>query len=94
MADTHTETEEALEEQFGLQTDFPYALRADQLADGTYRYALEHAQTGEVVAEAADPDDSRALEQFRQSLAGASLTGEAREALRTALARYDNRVHS
>ncbi len=92
MPQTHTDTEEALEDEFGVKASQPYALRADQLADGAYRYALEQNDTGQILAEGVDPVDQKALEKFEQSLAKADLTREERRALLQALLGYEHHL--
>ncbi len=91
MEKPHTETEEALEESFGVEASLPYALRADQLADGTYRYALENVETGEALAEGVHADDGEALARFRQSLAGSALSPDEIAALQRATRQYETR---
>lgn len=88
MQEPHTETEEALED-LGVEPTLPYALRADQLADGTYRYALEDTQTGQVLAEGTHAEDQEALARFRKSLAGSDLSADEIKALQQATRRYD-----
>jgi hypothetical protein len=84
-----TDTEEAMIENFGLDASLPYALRADQLDDGAFRYALEDARTGETLAEGIDPDEHAALGRFRESLAQSRLSRDEIEALQTATRQYD-----
>lgn len=84
-----TETEETLQQQ-GVSPSLPYALRADQLDDGTYRYALEAARTSEVLAEGTDADEHQALALFKQSLADSTRLNEAeKNALELAIQHYD-----
>jgi hypothetical protein len=84
-----TDTEEALEDEYGVETTLPYSLRADQLTDGTYRYALENPDTGETLAEGIHADEHEALARFRRSLADSSLSTEEVEALQQAVRHYD-----
>ena len=84
-----TETEETLEQQ-GVSPSLPYALRADQLDDGTYRYALEVSRTGEVLAEGTNADEHQALALFKRSLADSTRLSEAeKNALEIAIQQYD-----
>jgi hypothetical protein len=101
MEKPQTETEEALEDTFGVEASLPYALRADQLADGAYRYALEnvetgealaegvHADDGEALAEGVHADDGEALARFRQSLDGSGLSPDEIAVLRRATRQYE-----
>nr|CAA9245115.1 hypothetical protein AVDCRST_MAG63-1623 [uncultured Armatimonadetes bacterium] len=85
----HTDTEEALEENYGVEASLPYALRADQLADGTYRYALEDTQTGRVLVEAVHAEDHEALRRFQEALPQAGLNASEVAALKQAVRQYD-----
>ena len=89
MEKPHTDTEEALEDTFGVEASLPYALRADQLADGTYRYALEDARTGQTLAEGVAADDNEALARFRESLEKTELSPEEIAALQRATRQYE-----
>lgn len=89
MEKPQTETEEALEDTFGVEASLPYALRADQLADGAYRYALENVETGEALAEGVHADDGEALARFRQSLAESGLSPAEIAALQRATRQYE-----
>ena len=91
MQEQHTDTEESLEQTYGVEATLPYALRADQLADGTYRYALEDVNAGRVLAEGAHADDEEALARFRRSLAQSGLSAPEMEALQQALRQHDSR---
>ena len=84
-----TRTTEEMEEEFGVTPTRPYALRADQLADGTYRYALEDQETGEALAEGVDREDQTALSKFEASLAASSLSPQEVTAFREALRAYE-----
>lgn len=70
--DTHphhlTDTEEAMEDVMGIHPTRHYSLRADQLDDGTYRYALENPDNGDTLAEGVHADDAEARRLFRESL--------------------------
>ena len=88
MPERHTDTMDALEDE-GIEPTLPYSLRADQLADGTYRYALENPDTGETLAEGVHADEHEALTRFRQALAKSSLSAEEVEALQQAVLHYD-----
>lgn len=68
-----TPTERALESELHVHASRHYALRADQLEDGTYRYALEDTRSGTVLAEGVDPDARAAVALFEQSLDRAGL---------------------
>jgi hypothetical protein len=85
----HTETEEALEDTYGVDASLPDALRADQLADGTFRYALENAQTGLVLAEGVHADSAEALSRFRQNLERSGLSPDEIQALQQATRQYE-----
>ena len=85
----HTDTEEALEENYGVEASLPYALRADQLVDGTYRYALEDTRSGRVLAEAVHAEDHEALRRFQEALEQAGLSASEVAALKQAVGRYD-----
>jgi hypothetical protein len=85
-----TETEEALEDA-GVTPTQHYSLRADQLADGAFHYALEETGSGRVLAEAMSADDHEARSQFINALARSGLSPAEIEALQAALARYDRR---
>ena len=89
MQKPQTETGEAREETLDVEASLPYALRADQLADGAYRYALEDAQTGQVLAEGVHADDGAALARFRQSLTESKLSPSEIAALQQATRRYE-----
>ncbi len=89
METPHTDTEEAMEDTLGVEPSLPYALRADQLADGTYRYALENAETGQTLAEGVHADDGEALARFRQSLGQSALTPDEIAALQRATRQYE-----
>jgi len=89
MEKPQTETEEALEDTFGVEASLPYALRADQLADGAYRYALEDARTGQTLAEGVAADDGEARARFRESLERSELSPEEIAALQRATRQYE-----
>ena len=89
MEKPHTETEEAMEDTFGVESSLPYALRADQLADGTYRYALEDARNGQTLAEGVAADDGQALARFRESLEQSKLSPEEIAALQRVTRQYE-----
>lgn len=86
MHPTATQTE--LENDLGVKTSRTYALRSDQLQDGTYRYALEDEDTGEVIAEGVNEDSSAALLQFEEAIKNAHLTQAERDALFNNLDEY------
>lgn len=84
-----TKTEEALEDT-GVPPTRHYFLRADQLADGSFHYALEEAGTGKVLAEAMHAGDHQARERFQEALVQSGLSPAEIEALKAALSRYDD----
>jgi hypothetical protein len=88
-ADYHTPTETALEETFGIHPTRHYAWRADQLADGTYRYALEDPETGAVLAEGVHTNDQVAMRKFEDNLANSGLTPEEIRSIRDAADAYE-----
>lgn len=83
-----TQTEQALEDE-GVSPTQHYALRADQLADGSFHYALEDA-AGQVIVEAAHVDAHEALTRFENALGRSGLSKPEIEALRNALTQYDH----
>lgn len=87
-SDNYTATEDALE-QSGIHASRHYAMRADQLADGTYRYALEIPATGEVLAEGVHADDLHAMRIFEENLTRSGLTPDEIKGIREAADAYE-----
>ena len=87
-----TATEEALEAQYGVEPSRPYSLRADQLEDGTYRYALEEAGTGTILAEGVHEDEQEALARFHDNLAQSGLSPDEIAGLQRAADDYEAAV--
>ena len=85
----HTATETALEEAFGIHPSRHYTWRADQLADGTYRYALEDTENGAVLAEGMHENDQVAMRRFEDNLANSGLTPEEIRSIRDAADAYE-----
>jgi hypothetical protein len=85
MARANTATQEELENELGVRTSYPYSLRADQLVDGTYRYALEDERTGEILAEGIDSSAEEAMRRFEADLEQTDLTPAERNAFREAM---------
>lgn len=85
----HNTTEDAIADEIGHAPTCPYFLRADQLSDGSYRYAIEERNTGRVLAEGMHASDHEALMEFERNLAASGLTREEIEAIRKAADRYD-----
>ena len=90
-APLHNRTEDALTDEMGHPPSARYFLRADQMNDGSYRYALEERDTGRVLAEAMHADEHQALAEFEKSLASSGLSQDEIETLRHAADRYDGR---
>lgn len=86
-----TDTQEELEDR-GVHTSFPYFLRADQLADGTYRYALEDEKSGRTLAEGVHADAGQALARFEESLRRTDLTADEINALRKNVHQYHDKT--
>jgi hypothetical protein len=88
----HTDTEEALEEVVGVHPTRHYSLRADQLDDGSYRYALEDPDSGETLAEGVHADDGEARRLFRENLALSGLSEDEIKALGDGVAHQQTTV--
>lgn len=84
-------TENALADEMGHPASRRYFLRADQMSDGAFRYALEERETGKVLAEAIDPEEHTALAAFEKALSTSGLTPDEIYALRSAADKYDGK---
>jgi hypothetical protein len=80
MARGHTATQKELEDDLGIRTSYPYALRADQLVDGSYRYALENEWNGKLLAEGVGASAEEAMHRFEEGLAQTDITPAERNA--------------
>jgi hypothetical protein len=83
-----TATEAALEDE-GIHHTQHYALRADQLDDGTYRYALENPDTGKTLAEGVDGNPDRAIRMFEDNLKASGLSADEVATLIKAIDHYE-----
>lgn len=85
-----TKTEQALESA-GIHPTRHYILRADQLRDGTYRYALEDTENGQVLAEGANADNRQAIELLVGAIYQCGLSADEIRLLAQATRAYEAR---
>lgn len=83
-----TATEAALEDE-GVHPTRHYAMRADQLEDGTYRYALEDPDSGKALAEGIDANPDRAMRMFEDNLKASGLSADEVSHLTQAIDHYE-----